>query len=117
MIWCQKIHEKQRLNVKEYWCAIWSRKEKIQIIGSDEPTLNDILGKFWFEVRTTKGEKYTVASLKHLRYVLNRSLKRKGHEYNIIRSDSFIKRQQMLDDACRKLKKDGKGFVKHYKEI
>ena len=34
----------------------------------DEPTLDQILGKFWFEVRTKKGDKYTVSNLKHLRY-------------------------------------------------
>ena len=32
----------------------------------DEPDLDRILGKFWFEVCTKTGQKYTVSSLKHL---------------------------------------------------
>ena len=34
----------------------------------DEPELNKLMSKFWFEVRTQEGKKYTVSSLAHLHY-------------------------------------------------
>ena len=76
-----------------------------------------ILGKFWFETKTKKGEKYTVSSLKHLRYGLNRSLKRRGHAYNIVTLESFSDSQSKFNDACFYLQSLGKGYVKHYMEI
>ena len=88
----------------------------------EEPGLDKILGKFWFEAKNKKkkkkkGEKYTVASLCHLHYGLNHGLKRRGHAYNIITSDSFSESQTKFNDACLYLKSLGKGYVKHYKEI
>ena len=38
----------------------------------EESELDKVLGKFWFEAKTQKRERYTVASLWHLRYGLNR---------------------------------------------
>ena len=32
--------------------------------------LNKVLGKFWFAATPTKGQHYTVSSLKHIRYAL-----------------------------------------------
>ena len=55
----------------------------------NEPDLNKLLSKFWFEGRTQRVKKYTVSSLAHLWYGINRMLKRKGHEYDIVHSSSF----------------------------
>ena len=55
----------------------------------DEPDLDKLSKKFWFEVCTAKGKKYTVNSLAHLTYGINRMLKRKGHLYGIVHSPSF----------------------------
>ena len=82
-----------------------------------EPELDKILGKLWFEAKTKKGEKYTVSSLRHLRCGLNSALKRRGHAYNIITSESFSDSQSKFDDAVLYLKSLGKRYVKHYKEI
>ena len=41
----------------------------------DPEDLDRQLGTFWFAVRTKK-EKYTVASLKHIRYAIRRCLKK-----------------------------------------
>ena len=83
----------------------------------DEPTLDKILGKFWFEVRQKKGDFYSINSLRSLRHGINRSLKRRGHEFDITKSPSFVSSQGMFEDACQHLKINGKGFVKHYKAI
>ena len=83
----------------------------------EEAELDKVLGKFWFKVKTKKGENYTVSSLRHLRYGLNRDLKRRGHAYSIITSESFADSQSKFNNACLYLKSLGKGFVKHYKEI
>ena len=83
----------------------------------NEPDLNKLLSKFWFEVQTQEGEKYTVCSLAHLWYGINRMLKRKGHEYDIVHSSSFTGCQSAFSDACKELKEEGLGVVNSYKEI
>ena len=52
-----------------------------------------------------------------MRYGINRNLKRKDHEYNIIQSSQFKKSQEKFQEACSLLKSKGHGFVEHYKEI
>ena len=108
----------------EYLKVRWSELAQCDYWLHDEQTLDKVLCKFWFEVRQTKKDevtkefkKYTVISLKHLRYAINRNLKRHGHEYDITRSESFTKSQVAFEDACRLLKKLGLGHVKHYDEI
>ena len=44
----------------------------------EEAELDKILTKFWFEVKMIEGKKYTINSLTHLRYGINRCLKRKA---------------------------------------
>ena len=97
-------HLKQKGKQQDYW-------------NYEECELDKVLGKFCFEAKNKKGEKYRVSSLRHLRYGLNRRLKRHGHAYNIITSESFSNSQEKFNDACLYLKSLGKGYVKHYKEI
>ena len=79
--------------------------------------LDRILGKFWFEVRQANKKHYTVQSLHHIRYGINRLLKSKGKEFDITTHPDFTKSQDAFEDACKRLKKLGFGHVKHYKEI
>ena len=83
----------------------------------DEPTLDNILKKFWFEVRTVKGEHYMKGSLENLHYPINHVLHAKGHEFDIVHGDSFIGSQKAFKDACTELKKIGKGVHKSFKRI
>ena len=79
--------------------------------------LEKILCKFWFEVQTCDGKPYRVSTLKHMRYGINRNLKRKGHEYDIIKSPQFKNSQKKFFEACSLLKAKSYGYVDHYKEI
>ena len=85
--------------------------------------LDKILGKFWFSACQTKlndkGEekKYTVQSLKSLRYGIKHVLKEKKYKFNILTSDAFAESQQLFEDACRELKSEGLGKINHYPEI
>ena len=49
----------------------------------EEKELNDILCKFWFEVRTAEGDYYKATSLGSLHYGINKMLHNRGHEYSI----------------------------------
>ena len=80
-------------------------------------TLDRILGKFWFEVRQANKQHYTVQSLHHIRYGLNRLFKSKGKDYDITTSPLFSKSQDLFEDACKRLKRLGFGHIQHYKEI
>ena len=85
--------------------------------------LDDHLSKFWFAARTNKvntaGEqkKYKIQSLCSLRYGINRNLKLKDYGYDITTSDLFLKSRRAFDDACKELKEEGYGSIKHYPEI
>lgn len=80
-------------------------------------TLDKIFCKMWFGVRRTNRDRYTINSLRNLRYGINRNLKKMGAEYDITKSNMFTRSQGAFEDACRLLKKLGYGNVKHYDEI
>ena len=97
--------------------------EQIDFWEYESAKLDEFLGKFWFAVRQSKqnsngtDKKYTVQSLHSLRYGLKHVLKDKEYRYNIITLDYFTKSQQLFEDACRELKAEGLGSIKHYPEI
>lgn len=108
---CEKIF---REYIQERWPDLVEIAETFQF---DNNTLDKILCKMWFEVRQQNQDRYTVNSLKNLRYGINRVLKLYGFPHNIVKSEVFAKSQEAFDDACRQLKKLGYGVVKHYDEI
>ena len=83
---------------------------------SDEK-LDDLLVKFWFSIRTNKGDYLSVASLQNIRHTLNRLLNKSGRSVDIIKDTAFKKSIQSYKDATKELKKLGKAIVKHYPEI
>lgn len=83
----------------------------------EKATLDKIVSKFWFEVCQKNEDRYTVASLKHMRYAINRNLKKRGHKTDLLKSDCYTGSQEAFEDAKKLLKKLGYGFVKHYEEI
>lgn len=103
----------------EYLEEIWAEhvNENYNYWLYDQRLLDKILSKLWFEVRQQNNDRYTVSSLRNLRYAINRNLKKRGAEFDITKSDNFINSQKAFEDACKLLKKLGYGVVKHYDEI
>lgn len=102
----------------DYLKQVWSTKVENYEYWTYSPELIDkILTKFWFEVRQKNRDRYTVNSLKHLRYAINRNFKKKGCEFDILKSECFSKNQLAFADATKLLKQLGYGVVKHYEEI
>ena len=99
----------------------------------DEPDLDNYLSKFWFGARKDpesdyesdeddperKKLMYSANTMKNFRYALNRILKFKGHEYEIMgkHSLSFKKSQQAFLDSQKELKALGKAEVHSAPEI
>lgn len=79
--------------------------------------LNNILSKFWFEIRNQEGEMYRVSTLKHYRYSLNRCLQRRGLETDLVHSPCYTPSHKAFRDACSQLKKAGLCYVESYPEI
>ena len=98
-----------------------------------EPDLDAYLSKFWFGARKDpdsdyksdnedperKQLMYSANTMKNFRYALNRILKFKGHEYDIMNkhSLSFKKSQQAFLDSQKELKALGKAEVHSAPEI
>lgn len=80
-------------------------------------TLDEYLCKFWFEIRTVEGNRYKTATLANFCYGINRCLKKKGRQVDIVHSTDFIKSQEAFADACRELKQLGFGTRTPYKAI
>ena len=98
--------------------------------------LDKILSKFWFEVRTQRAplsdterneafknnedphpERYTIASLRNLRNGLSRCLAENGKNIDLTTDPKFKLSQNAFKDACKELKKFGKGIIHSYPEI
>ena len=117
------LREKDCANT-EYWCY-------------PDNELDDILCKFWFEVRTKRSpletpaeiayakekkkdlhsELYTIASLRNLRNGLSRFLQEHAHNIDLTTDAMYKKSQIAFKDACKELKKLGKGVIHSYPEI
>ena len=89
--------------------------EEFWLCGEGE--LEKILCKYWFEIHTKNGKQYRMESSENLRYLLNTVLHKKGHEFDIIHSDSFTKSRQAFKNACTELISICKGIRIPYKEI
>ena len=88
----------------EYW-----------LLGEQE--FDQILCKFWFEVRITDGEHYSLGSLESLRYGINRIFQEKGHEFDIVHDLAFRKSQKKFSEVCTELKAVGKEVLIPCKSI
>ena len=88
-----------------------------------EDELDDILSKFWFEVRSTnvdqngENERYSITSLRSLRNGLTRELVKHNRNIDLTSDPNFKKSQMAFKDACKELKKICKGSIKTYPEI
>ena len=92
----------------------------------EAPELDKHLSRIWHAVRqndidpdTKEPKKYKVQSLRTLRYSLQRVLKEKSinKKHDIICSSAFAASQSAFEDACKKLKEEGFGFITPTDEI
>ena len=93
---------KAKNNETDYW-----------LIAED---LDKILCKFWFEVCTQEGDYYKIGSLENLQYSLNKLLQSKGHEFDIVHGEAFVKSGKKFTEACKELKMKGYGVRESYKK-
>ena len=97
--------------------------ETIEYHLLEELELSKWLSKFWFAARMKPkseeydGELYSVSTLRSFRYVINRILKKKGHDYDITKSPNFKTCMDAFNDAVKEMKENGKGHVNSADEI
>ena len=99
----------------------------------EEPELDSFLSRFWFGARKDpnddyvsdnedpdrKSLMYSANTIRSFRYALNRILKSKGHEYDIMHKNSlsFKRSQQAYLDCQKELKALGKAEIHSAPEI
>ena len=62
-------------------------------------------------------QKYTFQNLRSIHYGINCTLKAQEYPFDIDTSDQFLKSRKAFDDACKELKKERYGHIKHTPEI
>ena len=108
-------------------------KDDVRYWLYEEDELDLLLGKFWFGARKdpdkdyesdpedNQKEKlmYSANTMRNFQYALNRILKSKGHNYDIISpsSLSFKRSQKAFTASQKELKKLGKAAIKSTQEI
>ena len=99
---------KQWMNVLNYWCAS-RRIQNVNIETMAPEDLDNLLGKFYAEVKKQDGEDYEPESLKIMQCALERYLKENGYEISIVRGREFRKSQEILNAKAIFLQQQGKG--------
>ena len=102
-------------------------KDYLQNIGLEdtdfyhftESELDHYLRTFWFNACQKNGKRYSCSSLETIRYGLNRSLKRSGHNFDITSKvrTSFLSSIKAFGDAQALGKSLGNGVIKSHKLI
>ena len=96
------------VNILKQYCS----ENNVSISGQTPAELNDLLRKFYFAVRTQKGELYSKKSYLSIRYGLQ-----KHYEGNmcidIVNSPEFTEANKIFRAMLVKLKKEGKAKVVH----
>ena len=88
-----------------------------------DDALDEILCKFWFEVRSTQKDTdgefqhYSLTSLRGLRNALTRELVKHNRNIDLTTDPAFKKSQSAFKDASKELKRIGKGVIHSYPEI
>jgi hypothetical protein len=75
--------------------------------------LDGLLGKFYVEARTSKGELYRGTSLETLRYGFCRHIKGFNKQVDIIKDPEFNSSNELFKTAMTEVKASGKGDIKH----
>ena len=85
------------------------RQYDAEIENYPSEELDNVLQKFYAEVRTKKGEDYEPDSLKGMQAALDRHLKNKNYSCSIIRDREFYNSKQILEGKARQLRENGRG--------
>ena len=89
------------LRVWKKWCE---EKEVARDIEHYKPELNNLLERFYTEVRTKEGEDYEPECLKIIMTSLDRNLKENGYAYSIVREREFTSSKQVLEGKTKQLR-------------
>ena len=103
---------KQWMNVLNYWCTS-RRIQNVNIETMAPQDLDELLGKFYAEIKKQDGEDYEPESLKIMQCALDRYLKENGYEISIVRDREFRKSQEILNAKAISLRQQGKGKRPH----
>ena len=99
---------KQWMNVFKSWCQ--SRHlENVNIETMAPEELDNILSKFYAEVKKRDGDDYEPECLKIMQGAIERYLKEKNYPLSIVRSREFHNSQEILHAKAISLRQQGKG--------
>ena len=99
---------KQWMNVFKSWCQ--SRHlENVNIETMAPEELDNILSKFYAEVKKRDGDDYEPECLKIMQSAIERYLKEKNYPLSIVRSREFHNSQEILHAKAISLRQQGKG--------
>ena len=100
------------------WMRIWSswaksRNVHVNIETMAPATLNEVLQKFYLEVRKQDGSEYEPDSLKVMQAALERHLFDHKYPYSVINSREFASSRAVLDAKAKQLRMQGYGKRKN----
>ena len=95
------------LTVWRKWCAARNIDDKIECFSPQ--ALDEILTKFYAEVRKKDGSEYEPDSLRVMQASLDRYLRQKNYPDSIISGREFRKSQETLNSKAKVLRCQGKG--------
>ena len=90
-----------------------TRKTDFNFTNINKSELNDVLRKFYAEVRKQDGSYYFKASLVALRFGIQRRIKELNISFNIIKDQGFFATNEVFKAQCIFLKKEGPGKNTH----
>ena len=95
------------LTVWQKWCLVRNIDDKMEYFSPQ--VLDEILTKFYTEVRKKDGSEYEPDSLRVMQASLDRYLRQKSYSASIINGREFKKSQETLNSKAKCLRYQGKG--------
>ncbi|CAC5420085.1 KCTD1_15 [Mytilus coruscus] len=82
-------------------------------------SLNNLLKDFYVNIRQANGDFFSRSSFCIIRQSINRHLKQPAHNkpFDIISDTEFTTANNVFKAMCKKLRKEGKGQIKHKKSV
>ena len=104
------------------WMRVWSswatsRRINVNIETMAPVTLNEVLQKFYLEVRKQDGSEYEPDSLKVMQAALERHLSTHKYQYSLIYSHEFASSRAVLDAKVKQLRMQGHGKRKNRAQL
>ena len=89
------------------WAALRNFEENLETYDVRE--LDNVLSKFYAEVRKENGDEYEPDSLKVMQASIDRFLREKGYPKSILRDNEFLNSKKVLEGKARNLRRNGLG--------